>query len=184
MGRERSNGSAPLQTTRPRVVVLGAGFGGLYATRALEHAPVDVVVIDRRNHHLFQPLLYQVAGASLTASDIAAPIRRVLRRQANAEVLLAEARSIDVDRRRVVLADGEEPYDYLIVATGATHSYFGHDDWAKFAPGLKSIEDALEIRRRVFLAYETAEREPDPDRRRAFMTFVVVGGGPTGVELA
>jgi NADH dehydrogenase len=165
-------------------VILGAGFGGLYATRALEDAPVDVVVIDRRNHHLFQPLLYQVAGASLTASDIAAPIRRILRKQANAEVVLAEARSIDVDRRRVVLADGEEPYDYLIVATGATHSYFGHDDWAKFAPGLKSVEDALEVRRRVFLAYETAEREPDPDRRRAFMTFVVVGGGPTGVELA
>ncbi|MGH2689674.1 MAG: NAD(P)/FAD-dependent oxidoreductase [Actinomycetota bacterium] len=184
MGREHSNGDSPPATRRPRVVILGAGFGGLYATRALEDAPVDVVVIDRRNHHLFQPLLYQVAGASLTASDIAAPIRRILRKQANAEVILGDARSIDVDNRRVILGDGEEPYDYLFVATGATHSYFGHDDWAKFAPGLKSVEDALEIRRRVFLAYETAERERDPDRRRAFMTFVVVGGGPTGVELA
>jgi NADH dehydrogenase len=181
MAREQSNGSAP---HRPRVVVLGAGFGGLYATRALEHAPVDVIIIDRRNHHLFQPLLYQVAGASLTASDIAAPIRRILRKQTNAEVILGEAQSIDVERKRVLLSDGEEPYDYLVVATGATHSYFGHDDWAKFAPGLKSVEDALEIRRRVFLAYELAERERDPERRRAFMTFVVVGGGPTGVELA
>jgi NADH:quinone reductase (non-electrogenic) len=181
MAREQSNGSAP---HRPRVVVLGAGFGGLYATRALEHAPVDVIIIDRRNHHLFQPLLYQVAGASLTASDIAAPIRRILRKQTNAEVILGEAQSIDVERKRVLLSDGEEPYDYLVVATGATHSYFGRDDWAKFAPGLKSVEDALEIRRRVFLAYELAERERDPERRRAFMTFVVVGGGPTGVELA
>jgi NADH dehydrogenase len=178
------NGGARPEARRPKVVILGAGFGGLYAARALRHAPVDVTVLDRRNHHLFQPLLYQVAGAQLTASDIAAPIRHVLRNQPNTEVLLGEAREIDVDAKRVQLEDGELEYDYLIVATGATHSYFGHDDWAKFAPGLKSLEDALEIRRRVFLAYETAEREPDPDRRRAFLTFVVVGGGPTGVELA
>jgi NADH:quinone reductase (non-electrogenic) len=184
MGRQQLNGRARPEAKRPKVVILGAGFGGLYAARALEHAPVDVTVVDRRNHHLFQPLLYQVAGAQLTASDIAAPIRHILRNQRNAEVLLGEARDIDVDGRRVLLEDGELGYDHLIVATGATHSYFGHDDWAKFAPGLKSIEDALEIRRRVFLAYETAEREPDPDRRRAFLTFVVVGGGPTGVELA
>src|SRR5205823_3751870 len=169
---------------RPKVAIRGAGFGGLYVAMALKDTPVDVTVVDRRNHHLFQPLLYQVAGAQLTASDIAAPIRHVLRNQPNTEVLLGEARQIDVDARRVQLEDGVLEYDYLIVATGATHSYFGHDDWAKFAPGLKSIEDALEIRRRVFLAYETAEREPDPDRRRAFLTFVVVGGGPTGVELA
>jgi NADH dehydrogenase len=184
MGRQQLDGGARPEAKRPRVVILGAGFGGLYAARALEDVPADVTVVDRRNHHLFQPLLYQVAGAQLTASDIAAPIRHVLRNQRNAEVLLGEARQIDVDARRVELEDGELEYDYLIVATGATHSYFGHDDWAKFAPGLKSIEDALEIRRRVFLAYETAEREPDPDRRRAFLTFVVVGGGPTGVELA
>jgi NADH dehydrogenase len=166
------------------VVILGAGFGGLAAARTLRRAAVQVTVIDRTNHHLFQPLLYQVATAALNPGDIAAPIRRILRNQRNAEVFLAEAVSIDPGGRRVVLADGEMPYDYLVVATGATHSYFGHDEWAPFAPGLKSIEDALEIRRRVLSAFEIAEREPDEARRKAWMTFVVVGAGPTGVELA
>jgi NADH dehydrogenase len=171
-------------SAHPQVVILGGGFAGLYAARALGRAPVDVTVIDRRNYHLFQPLLYQVATAALNPSDIAAPIRHVLRRQRNCRVLLAEATAVDVPGRRVVLADGELAYDYLIVATGATHSYFGHDAWAEFAPGLKSIEDALEIRRRVLLAYEAAERATDAEVRRAWLTFVVVGAGPTGVELA
>jgi NADH dehydrogenase len=169
---------------RSRVVIIGGGFGGLYAARALRRAPVDVTLVDRRNHHLFQPLLYQVASAALNPSDIAYPIRAALRRQRNARVLLAEAESIDVDRRIVTLDDGELEYDYLIVATGATHAYFGHDEWAEHAPGLKSIEDALEIRRRVLLAYEAAERETDTELRREWLTFVVVGAGPTGVELA
>jgi NADH dehydrogenase len=165
-------------------VIVGAGFGGLSAAKALAHAPVQITVVDRSNHHLFQPLLYQVATAALNTSDIAAPIRRVLRNQANAEVILADVTSIDVPGKRVILADGEVPYDVLILATGATHSYFGHDDWEPFAPGLKSLEDALEIRRRVLLAFEVAEREPDEAQRRDWMTFVIVGGGPTGVELA
>jgi NADH dehydrogenase len=168
----------------PRVVILGGGFGGLYAARALRRAPLRLTVIDRRNHHLFQPLLYQVATAALNPSDIAVPIRRILRRQENATVILGEATAIDVAARKVILADGEVPYDFLIVATGAAHSYFGHDDWEPFAPGLKTIEDALAIRRRILLAFEAAERETDPEARRAFLTFVVVGGGPTGVELA
>ncbi|XXX81187.1 NAD(P)/FAD-dependent oxidoreductase [Sorangium sp. So ce134] len=166
------------------VVILGAGFGGLYAARALRREPVRVTVIDRRNHHTFQPLLYQVATAGLNASDIAAPIRRVLRKQKNTSVLLAEATAIDPAQKRVIFEDGELGYDKLIVAAGASHSYFGHDEWAQFAPGLKTVEDALEIRRRVLLAFEAAEREPDPSRRNAWMTFVVVGAGPTGVELA
>src|SRR6266850_323000 len=170
--------------TPARVVVLGGGFGGLYAARALRRAPVRLTVVDRRNHHLFQPLLYQVATAALNPSDIAMPIRRILRRQKNATVILGEATAIDVEARKVLLADGEVPYDFLIVATGAAHSYFGHDDWAPFAPGLKTIEDALAIRRRILLAFEAAERETDPARRRGWLTFVVVGGGPTGVEMA
>jgi NADH:ubiquinone reductase (H+-translocating) len=168
----------------PRVVIIGGGFGGLYAAKALRRAPVEVVLLDRRNYHLFQPLLYQVATAALNAADIAEPIRRVLRRHKNTRVLLAEATSVDVDRRCVNLVDGTISYDYVIVATGATHSYFGHDEYARVAPGLKSIEDALEMRRRVLLGYEAAERTPDPAVRRACLTFVVVGGGPTGVELA
>src|SRR5512135_3276953 len=168
----------------PRVVIVGGGFAGLAAARELAAAPVRLTVIDRRNHHLFQPLLYQVATAALNPSDIASPIRRILRGQENVEVVLAEATAVDVAARAVVLADGSVPYDYLIVATGATHSYFGHDDWARFAPGLKTIEDALDIRRRVLFAFEAAEREPDPDRRRAWLTFVIVGAGPTGVEMA
>jgi NADH dehydrogenase len=170
--------------SRPHVVVIGGGFGGLAATRALARAPVRVTLIDRRNHHLFQPLLYQVATAALNPSDIAYPIRAALARQRNARVLLAAATAIDVAGRRVVLDDGALEYDYLVVATGATHSYFGHDDWAVHAPGLKSVEDALEIRRRIFLAYEAAERESDPARQREWLTFAVVGAGPTGVELA
>ena len=168
----------------PQVVILGGGFGGLYAARTLRRAQVQVTVVDRRNHHLFQPLLYQVATAALNPSDIAMPIRRVLRRQKNVTVMLAEATAIDPKARRVRLLDGEIGYDALIVATGATHSYFGHDPWAALAPGLKTIEDALEMRRRILFAYEVAEREDDEARRREWLTFVVVGGGPTGVELA
>jgi NADH dehydrogenase len=170
--------------TQPHVVILGGGFAGLAAARELHGAPVRITLVDRRNHHLFQPLLYQVATAALNPSDIAYPIRSVLRRQRNVRTLLAKAERIDVERKAVVLADGELSYDYLIVATGATHSYFGRDDWAQWAPGLKSIEDALEIRNRVLSAYEAAEAESDPARVRELLTFVVVGGGPTGVELA
>jgi NADH dehydrogenase len=166
------------------VVVIGGGFGGLAVARGLAGADVNVTLIDRRNHHLFQPLLYQVATAALNPSDIAYPIRAALARQRNARVLLAEARAIDVAKHEVQLDAGSLHYDYLVVATGATHSYFGKDQWATLAPGLKSVEDALEIRRRIFVAYEAAERESDPDEQRAWLTFVVVGGGPTGVELA
>jgi NADH dehydrogenase len=169
---------------RPHVVVLGGGFAGLYATRALARAPVDVTVVDSRNHHLFQPLLYQVATAALSPGDIAVPIRRVLRSQRNASVVLAKALSIDANAKRVTLDEGAIDYDFLVVATGATHSYFGHDDWQAFAPGLKSIEDALDIRKRVLVAYEEAERDTDPEAQEEWLTFVVVGGGPTGVELA
>ena len=168
---------------RPHVVIIGGGFGGLAAAQALAKAKVTVTLVDRRNHHLFQPLLYQVATAALNPGDIAYPIRAALAAQANARVALAEARSIDAAARRVQLDDGELAYDYLIVATGATHSYFGKD-WSHTAPGLKSIEDALEIRRRIFLAYEAAEREADPVAQREWLTFAVVGAGPTGVELA
>jgi NADH:quinone reductase (non-electrogenic) len=169
----------------PHVLILGGGFGGLYAARALKRAPVRVTVVDRRNHHLFQPMLYQVATAALNPSDIAAPIRSVLRDQPHTEVQLAEVKSIDPAARRVAFTDGaESTYDYLVVATGARHSYFGHDEWETLAPGLKSIEDALQIRQRVLLAFERAERETDPLRRHAYLTFVVVGGGPTGVETA
>jgi len=168
----------------PHVVIVGGGFGGLHAAFALRRAPVRVRLLDRRNHHLFQPLLYQVATAALSPGDIAQPIRHILRRSPNVAVLLAEATAVDLAGRRVILADGEIAYDYLILATGASHAYFGHDEWAALAPGLKSIEDALEIRRRVLLAFEAAEREDDAARRRALLTFVIVGGGPTGVELA
>ncbi|WP_242344148.1 NAD(P)/FAD-dependent oxidoreductase [Anaeromyxobacter terrae] len=170
---------------RRRVVIVGAGFAGLAAARALRKAPVAVTVVDRRNHHLFQPLLYQVATAALNPADIAAPIRNVLRRQRNAEVILGEVAAIDLPARIVRLADGDPlPFDFLVLATGATHSYFGHDAWAPLAPGLKSVEDALEIRRRLLTAFERAEREREPEQQRALLTFVVVGGGPTGVELA
>src|SRR3954447_18880620 len=168
----------------PSVVIVGGGFGGLNAARSLRHAPVRITLVDRRNHHLFQPLLYQVATAALNPSDIAAPIRRVLRRQRNVEVLLAEARAIDLSRNTVVLDEGELEFDSLIIATGATHSYFGHPQWAEDAPGLKTVDDALEMRRRILLAYEMAERATTEAERRLWTTFVVVGGGPTGVELA
>jgi NADH:ubiquinone reductase (H+-translocating) len=165
-------------------VIVGGGFGGLTAARALRNDDVRITLIDRRNHHVFQPLLYQVATAGLSESDIAAPIRHILRRQKNATVLLATVSAVDPARRTLQLDIGELSYDFLILATGATHSYFGHDDWATAAPGLKTLEDALEIRRRVLLAFEAAERETDPQRRAEWLTFVVVGGGPTGVELA
>ena len=168
----------------PRVVILGGGFAGLYAARTLAKAAVSVTLLDRKNHHVFQPMLYQVATAALNPADIAAPIRSILSKQQNCHVLLAEATRIDVAAKTVETEGGKIPFDYLIVATGAGHSYFGHDEWADRAPGLKTIEDALEIRRRVFLSYEKAERETDPEKRRALMTFVVIGAGPTGVEMA
>ena len=168
----------------PRVVIVGGGFGGLYAARALRGAPLQVTIVDRRNHHVFQPLLYQVAMEALSPGDIASPIRWILRRQKNVEVLLAEASGFDLPGRRLLLTDGVLEFDYLIVASGATHAYFGHDEWREVAPGLKTIEDALRIRRRVLLAFERAERETDPGRRAAMLTFVVIGGGPTGVEMA
>jgi NADH dehydrogenase len=170
--------------SEPHVVVVGAGFGGLNAVQALARAPVRITVVDRRNHHLFQPLLYQVATAALSPADIAYPIRAILRRQKNATVLLADAVSVDRSARELVLSDGRVGFDYLVLATGVRHAYFGHDSWEKSAPGLKSLEDALEIRRRILLAFERAERETNAERRRALLTFVIVGGGPTGVELA
>ena len=169
----------------PRVLIVGGGFGGLYAAKAFRREPVDVTLIDRRNHHLFQPLLYQVATAALSPGDIASPIRWVLRRQRNVEVLLGTVERFDTGRNLAFLADGSQfQYDYAIVAAGATHAYFGHEEWEARAPGLKTLEDALEIRRRVLLAFERAERETDPEKRRTLLTFVIVGGGPTGVELA
>src|SRR5205814_2702930 len=182
----RDGGATTVHNCRMRshIVILGSGFGGLYAARELRNVEADVTVVDRRNFHLFQPLLYQVATAALNASDIAAPIRSVLRRQRNTRVLLGGVVAVDVPRRRLVLESGELRYDRLILAPGATYSYFGHDQWAKDAPGLKTLNDALEIRRRILLAYEAAERETDPAMRRDWMTFVIVGGGPTGVELA
>ncbi len=174
----------PIEDGRPRVVVLGSGFAGLKAVRTLRRAKVHVTVIDRSNHHLFQPLLYQVATAALNPADIASPIRRIFRGYKNVDVLLAEAESIDVPNKRVILDEGEISYDFLILGTGVGHSYFGHDDWQRFAPGLKSIDDALEIRRRVLSAFEAAEREPVESQRQAWLTFVIIGAGPTGVELA
>jgi NADH dehydrogenase len=175
------------QTTAstPTVVVVGGGFGGLYAARALARFPVRVVLIDRVNYHLFQPLLYQVATAALSPGDIAEPLRAILRKYRNVEVLLGDVSRIDPAARTVRLEDGDEfNYDFLVLATGARHSYFAHPEWEPLAPGLKSLADALELRRRIFLAFELAERERDPEKRRALLTFVVVGGGPTGVELA
>jgi NADH:ubiquinone reductase (H+-translocating) len=167
-----------------RVVVIGGGFGGLHAAQKLRRAPVQVTLIDRRNFHLFQPLLYQVATGSLSPANIAAPLRSILRKQQNAETLLAEVTGFDVARKRVLLADGEVPYDSLIVAAGSRYNYFGHSDWEERAPSLKTLEDATEIRRRVLVAFERAERELDAARRRAWLTFVIVGAGPTGVEMA
>ena len=168
----------------PHVLILGGGFGGLWATRALASAAVRITLIDRTNHHLFQPLLYQVATAGLSAPDIAAPLRHILRKQKNATVLLGEVTAIDPTTRKVSLEHGDIDYDYLIVATGASHAYFGHDEWATHAPGLKTLEDAFAIRTRILHAFEAAEREDNPQRRAEWLNFVIVGGGPTGVELA
>lgn len=170
---------------RPHVVIVGGGFGGLYAARELAKAPVRVTVIDRHNYHLFQPLLYQVASATLSPADIARPIRRVLHRSKNTEVLLGQVEEVDAEQRTLHLRGGQEiTYDYLIVATGAVDQYFGHPEWASIAPALKTIDDATEIRRRFLLAFEAAEHEPNAAERRALLTFVLVGGGPTGVEMA
>jgi NADH dehydrogenase len=168
----------------PRVVIVGAGFGGLLAARELAKAPVQITLIDRTNHHTFQPLLYQVATAGLSPGEIAAPIRWIMRGRANVEVLLGEVLDFDLSRRDVILEDRQIPYDYLVVATGATHAYFGHDEWEPFAPGLKTIEDAIELRRRIFLAFELAERQAIGGEGQVPLNFVVIGGGPTGVELA
>jgi NADH dehydrogenase len=176
--------TSPDRTT-PHAIVIGGGFAGLWATRALKSAPVRITLVDRCNHHLFQPLLYQVATAGLSAPDIAAPLRHILRRQRNVEVRLAEVRAIETDARQVRLDDGGTlDFDYLLLASGATHAYFGHDEWAAHAPGLKTLDDALHLRRRLLLAFERAEAEPDPARRAAWLSFAIVGGGPTGVELA
>ncbi|PWT75212.1 MAG: FAD-dependent oxidoreductase, partial [Chloroflexi bacterium] len=181
-----------LAKDRKRVVVIGGGFGGLRAARGLRHAPVDVTIIDRSNHHVFQPLLYQVATAMLSPADISGPIRGIARHQRNTEVALADVTSIDTKQRLVFTHDlagtydRSFPYDYLIISTGAVPSYFGHDEWAEFAPGLKTLEDAIAIRRKVLLAFEAAEAEMghDPEKARQLLTFVVIGGGPTGVEMA
>ncbi len=167
-----------------QIVILGGGFGGLSAAQRLKHAPARITLIDRSNHHLFQPLLYQVATGSLSPANIASPLRNILRRQKNTEVLLAEATHIDAAKRRVVLSDGALDYDTLVVATGSSHQYFGHDEWEKFAPGLKTVEDGTNMRGRILLAFEAAERESDPARLSEWMTFVIVGAGPTGAELA
>jgi NADH dehydrogenase len=173
------------QTSRPRVVIIGGGFGGLHAARSLRHLPLDITVVDRKNHHTFQPLLYQVALAVLSPADIAQPIRSILRRQSNTEVLMDEVTAIDVQNRQVSLASGTQlAYDYLVIATGSTHSYFGKNEWAPLAPGLKTVEDAIEIRRRVLLAFELAERQMQEHGWHPPLNFVVIGGGPTGVELA
>src|SRR5688500_8487994 len=168
---------------RPHVIVVGGGFAGLHCVRQLSDTRVDVTLIDRHNYHLFQPLLYQVATAALEPADISGPLRQLLRAR-NVDVLMGEVERVDVAGRRLSLLDRTLDYDYLVLATGAAHSYFGHDEWSARAPGLKTVEDALEIRRRILYAYEAAEREMDPERQRAWLTFVVIGGGPTGVELA
>ena len=173
-----------IRSELPRVVIVGAGFGGLSAARALRNAPVQVTVIDRRNHHLFQPLLYQVATAELSPADISMPIRGILRGQRNAEVIMAEVTGLEAENKRVLMGENFIPYDYLVLATGAQHSYFGHEEWDQFAPGLKSIPDATAIRRRILLTFEKAELESDPAQQQALLTFVVVGAGPTGVEMA
>lgn len=171
-------------TNTCRVIIIGGGFAGLEAAKALNRAPVEITLLDRQNHHCFQPLLYQVATAALTPADVAWPIRGILSGQHNARVLMANVEGIDTERRMVRTSGGTFPYDQLIIATGATHAYFGHDEWAPHAPGLKRIEDATEIRRRILIAFERAELEDDAERRQALTTFVVVGGGPTGVEMA
>src|SRR6516162_251653 len=172
------------KATIPRVVIIGAGFGGLNAALRLAHGRAQVTIIDRKNHHTFQPLLYQVATAGISPGEIAAPIRWIMRGRRNVEVLMGEVQDFDLSRRLVKLPDESIPYDYLVVGAGASHAYFGHDDWEPYAPGLKTIEDALEIRRRVLLAFELAERQAVAGEGQVPLNFVVVGGGPTGVELA
>src|SRR5438067_1085641 len=169
---------------RTKVVIIGAGFGGIAAAKELRHASIEVTVIDRQNHHCFQPLLYQVATAALSPADVAWPIRHILRKQKNTTVLMAEVRAIDTTERRVEIDPMSVPYDFLVLATGAAHSYFGHDEWAEVAPGLKRIEDATRIRRRILIAFERAELATDESKRRGLLTFVIVGGGATGVEMA
>jgi len=176
--------AANLPDARPHVVIIGAGFGGLSAATALARATVDITVIDRQNHHCFQPLLYQVATAALSPAEIAWPIRAILRHQRNATVLMAEVTGIDTANRQVQTTSAAVPYDHLVVATGATHSYFGHDEWAEFAPGLKRIEDATRIRRSILLAFERAELTEDVTERARLLTFVIIGAGATGVEMA
>lgn len=173
------------ETRRHKLVILGGGFGGLYCAQSIPgDAPIDVTLIDKRNFHLFQPLLYQVATGGLSPGDIASPLRAVLAKRRNIKVLQAEVLDLDTDKRRVVLSEGDVAYDTLVIATGASHHYFGHDEWAAHAPGLKTVEDALAIRQKIFSAFEKAEREPDEEKRKALMTFVLIGGGPTGVEMA
>jgi NADH dehydrogenase len=171
-------------TKKPHLVIVGGGFGGLYTAKALKDAPVNITLVDKQNYHLFQPLLYQVATGGLSPGDIAYPLRAALSKQDNCSVLKAEVVDIDPSLKRIYLDHGELSYDTLVIATGVSHHYFGHDDWAKSAPGLKTLEDSLEIRRRILSAFEAAEREPDPEKHQAWLTFVVVGGGPTGVEMA
>jgi NADH:quinone reductase (non-electrogenic) len=179
-----NNRGGLVSPAKPRVVIIGAGFGGLEAAKALKRAAADVIVIDRHNHHCFQPLLYQVATAALSPADIAWPIRHILRPQRNATVLMEEVQGIDPEKKVLHTQYGDIAYDYLVIATGATHSYFGHDEWSKFAPGLKRIEDATRIRRSILIAFERAELTQDPDQQRRLLTFVIVGGGATGVEMA
>jgi NADH:ubiquinone reductase (H+-translocating) len=179
-----ARGSPQYGQCMPRVVIVGAGFAGLSAAKALAHTPTQIIVIDERNYHLFQPLLYQVATAGLSPADIAAPIRAILRRQKHAHVMLGSVTGVDLCKREVILRNRRVHYDYLIIATGARHSYFGHDEWAAVAPGLKKIDDATRVRRKILIALERAEAETNAKERRRLMTFVVVGGGPTGVEMA
>src|SRR5947209_18367180 len=176
----------PIASTqaRPRIVIIGAGFGGLSTAKQLARAPVDVTVVDRHNYHLFQPLLYQVATAGLSPADIAAPIRNILRGQRGVEVIMAEVTGVDKENRRVLMGGRTIDYDYLVLATGARDGYFGHDEWEKYAPGLKSIPQATDIRRRILLAFEQAEAALDPTQRTSLLTFVLAGGGPTGVQMA
>jgi len=182
---EATPDSGPEVKREPHVVVIGAGFGGLRVASTLRKEKVRVTVIDAQNHHTFQPLLYQVATAALSPADIAYPIRSIFKRQKNCEVVLGRASNVDVDEKLVHLDDGSDiPYDHLVVAAGAKTNYFGHDNWAIYGLGLKGVDDAVEIRRRILLAFEAAEREPDPEARKRLMTFVVIGGGPTGVEIA
>lgn len=183
-GAEKADQQAGAVTSRPQVVIVGAGFGGLQAAKALKKAPVDVTIIDRNNYHLFQPMLYEVASSGLPPDEIAAPVRQILRKQHNTTVLMAEVTGVDLQEQRVLMGDEAIHYDYLIIATGATSNYFHHQEWQNYAPGMKSLNDAIEVRQMILSAFEAAERETDEEKRQELLTFVLVGGGPTGVELA